>query len=198
MSDNYSIKKIKYFHPSGKTLPNGSYYQRGGFLNECRKNKNSFLLGKSLCGEPHGLAECRCGVIVFAAKAVELSTNQLIIKIKQFFETKRNRFNKSKIHHNIIMNLYNGALGSNDEYNIGVYSLGCFFIGKYVGDNGDVFNATSICLRINGLSRKSMLKLAETIVDGFQISVLVKGLTDGKIYLVGPNENNHTCGVKVL
>ncbi len=196
MSDHYSIKEIKYFHPSGEMLPNGSHYQRGGFLNECRKNINCFR-AKSLCGEPHGLAECRGGVIVFSAKVAELSTNQLVNEIKQFFESKKKRFNKSKIHHDTIMNLNNGYTRNNDEYN-GAYSLGCFFIGKYVGDNGDVFNDTSICLKMNGLSRKSMLKLAETIVDGFQTSILVKGLTDGKIYLVGPNESYHTCGANVL
>lgn len=37
------MKAIRYFHPSGKSMPNGSYYQRGGFLYECRQNAQSFV-----------------------------------------------------------------------------------------------------------------------------------------------------------
>lgn len=36
------MKEIKFFHPSGKSMPNGCHYQRGGFLAECRHNSNSF------------------------------------------------------------------------------------------------------------------------------------------------------------
>lgn len=28
----YTFNEIKYFHPSGKTLPNGSHFQKGGFF----------------------------------------------------------------------------------------------------------------------------------------------------------------------
>lgn len=27
------FREIKHFHPSGKSMPNGCHYQRGGFLN---------------------------------------------------------------------------------------------------------------------------------------------------------------------
>ena len=37
-------EEIKYFHPSGKPLPNGSHFQRGGFLHKCRVNKDAFTL----------------------------------------------------------------------------------------------------------------------------------------------------------
>lgn len=36
--------RVKYFHPEGKSMPNGSQYQRGGFLQECKQNTNSFVL----------------------------------------------------------------------------------------------------------------------------------------------------------
>lgn len=36
--------RVKYFHPECKSMPNGSHYQRGGFLQECKQNTNSFVL----------------------------------------------------------------------------------------------------------------------------------------------------------
>ena len=41
-NENKSISEIKYFHPSGKTLPNGSFYQKGGFLRECNISRSTF------------------------------------------------------------------------------------------------------------------------------------------------------------
>ena len=41
------ITEIKHFHPSGKPMPNGSHFQRGGFLHECRVNKDGFTLWKA-------------------------------------------------------------------------------------------------------------------------------------------------------
>lgn len=38
------FKEIEYFHPHGNKMPNGSYYQRGGFCKECRENEESFLV----------------------------------------------------------------------------------------------------------------------------------------------------------
>ena len=62
-----SVREVKYFHPSGKSLPNGSHIQRGGFLHECRQNKEAYVLDESVHGEQHGLAKYRGGVITFPA-----------------------------------------------------------------------------------------------------------------------------------
>lgn len=194
LNENFTIKEVKYFHPSRKTLPNGSNYQKGGFLNECRKNINSFMLDEGAQGEQYGLAKYRGGMIVFAVNvnAVQLSPNKLVNGIKQFVETLKNHFNKGKIVHNTIMNFNNDEKKNNGVY-IGAYSLGNFFKGKYVGDNGEMFNDRSICLEINGLSSKSLLKLAEMIADRFrQETVLVKDLNNNKIYLADSNETDDT------
>ena len=61
--------EIKYFHPSGKPLPNGSHIQRGGFLHECRLNKDSFALVFPHLEEPAGW-HAQGGVIVFPEGAV--------------------------------------------------------------------------------------------------------------------------------
>lgn len=189
ISENFTIKEIKYFHPSGASLPNGSNYQKGGFLNECRKNMNSFVLNEGVHGEQYGMAKYRGGMIVFA---VQMSSNKIVNAIKQFVETTKNRFNKDKIVHNTINGFNNDNTKNNGEY-IGAYSLGNFFKGKYLGDNGEMFNDRSICLEINGLSSKSLLKLAEMIADRFkQETVLVKDLNRNKIYLADANESDDT------
>lgn len=194
LNEKYTIKEIKYFHPSGRTLPNGSNYQKGGFLNECKKNRNSFILDEGVHGEQYGMSKYRGGMIVFAVNvnAVQMSNNKIINALKQFIETTKNRFNKDKIVHNTIMNFNSDETRNGGEY-IGAYSLGNFFKGKYVGDNGEMFNDRSICLEINGLSSKSLLKLAEMIADRFkQETVLVKDLNKNKIYLADANESDDT------
>lgn len=69
-----TFKEIKHFHPAGETMPNGSHYQWGGFLEECKKNVYSFILDESVHGEQSGMAKYREGVVVFSAdvNAVEL------------------------------------------------------------------------------------------------------------------------------
>lgn len=192
--NKYTIKEIRYFHPSGKQLPNGSNFQKGGYLNECRINMDSFSLDEGVHGGQYGLEKYRGGIIVFAVNvnAVQMSDNHIVNKIRQFIESIKNRFNKDKIVHNTITS-FNKDTNRNNGEHIGAYSLGNFFNGKYVGDNGEMFNDKSVCLEINGLSSKSLLKLAEMIADRFrQETVLVKDLNRNKVYLADSNESDDT------
>ena len=171
---------MKYFHPQRQTMPNGSHYQRGGFLQECRENLNSFILDEGVHGKQYGMAKYRGGIIVFSTdvNAVELDKNKIINKIKQVITTFKNRLKKDAIIHNV-MNKFNDKGG---EY-IGAYSVGNFFKGKYVGDNGEMYNERSLAVEINGLSSESLLKVAEMIAQEFmQETVLVKDLNKNKIY----------------
>ena len=155
---------VKYFHPQRQTMPNGSHYQRGGFLQECRENLNSFILDEGVHGKQYGMAKYRGGIIVFSTdvNAVELDKNKIINKIKQVITTFKNRLKKDTIIHNV-MNKFNDKGG---EY-IGAYSVGNFFKGKYVGDNGEMYNERSLAVEINGLSSESLLKVAEMIAQEF-------------------------------
>ena len=172
--------EVKYFHPQRQTMPNGSHYQRGGFLQECRENLNSFILDEGVHGKQYGMAKYRGGIIVFSTdvNAVELDKNKIINKIKQVITTFKNRLKKDAIIHNV-MNKFNDKGG---EY-IGAYSVGNFFKGKYVGDNGEMYNERSLAVEINGLSSESLLKVAEMIAQEFmQETVLVKDLNKNKIH----------------
>lgn len=177
-----NVKEVRYFHPSGKSMPNGSHFQRGGFLHECKQNKNAYVLDEAVHGEQYGLAKYKGGVITFSTdiNAIELSKNAFVNKIKQIIETYKQRFNKEKLIHKVV-NRFND---NSDEY-IGAYSVGNFFQGKYVGDNGEMYNEKSLSIEVNGLSSKSLVQLAEYIAEMFrQETVLVKDLNNGKIFLV--------------
>ena len=172
--------EVKYFHPQKQTMPNGSHYQRGGFIQECRENQNSFILDEGVYGNQYGMAKYSGGIIVFSTdvNAVELDKNKIINKIKQVITTFKNRLKKDAIIHNV-MNKFNDKGG---EY-IGAYSVGNFFKGKYVGDNGEMYNERSLAIEINGLSSESLLKFAEMIAQKcMQKTVLVKDLNKNKIH----------------
>lgn len=172
------FKEVKYFHPSGKTMPNGSHYQRGGFI------KDNFVLDEGVHGEQYGMAYYRGGLVVFSTdvNAVEVNDNKLINKIKQLIATFNNRINRNKKIHNTINNLNKGI--KKPEEKIGAYSVGNFFEGKYVGDNGEMYNDKSLSVEINGISSRTLLSFAELLAKEFmQETVLVKDLNLNKIYL---------------
>ena len=75
------LTEIKYFHPSGAKLPNGSHYQKGGFLYECRKNANSFVTDGSTSERQCRMAKHRGGIIVFP---ITENAERLANLIKQF------------------------------------------------------------------------------------------------------------------
>lgn len=176
------VKEIKYFHPSGMSMPNGSHYQRGGFLKECKDNFNNYILDEGVHDEQYGLADYRGGIITFSTNvnAVKFNSNIIVDKVKQAIETINNRLNYGNKIHKLINNF-----NSNNEKYIGAYSVGNFFKGKYVGDNGEEYSEKSLSIEVNGLSSKSFLIFAEMLADAFmQEIVLVKDLSKNKIYLV--------------
>lgn len=193
--------EIKYFHPSGTGMPNGCHYQRGGFLNECRINKNNFVLDEGVHGEQYGMKNYRGGIIVFSTdiNAVQLDGNKLLNKIRQLVATFNNRFNRGKKIHKAI-NKFNDIVADSEE-GIGAYSVGNFFKGKYVGDNGEMYSEKSLAIEINGLSSRNLLSFAELIAREFmQETVLVKDLNMNKVYLADdiPLSSNTTLEKELL
>lgn len=178
------FREIKHFHPSGKSMPNGSHYQRGGFLNECQNNKDSFILDEGVHGEQYGMQKFRGGIIVFSTdvNAVQMDNNKLLNKIKQLITTFNYRVNRGKKIHKVV-NKFNDNVNKTEE-RIGAYSVGNFFKGRYVGDNGEMYNEKSLSVEINGISSMNLLSFAELLANEFmQETVLVKDLNMNKIYL---------------
>ena len=206
-----NIKEIKYFSPTEqKTMPNGSYYQRGGFIGECVKNSESFItdnyhylidvngnLTEAIHHTQYGLSDYRGGIIVFSTdvNSVEISKNRIINWAKQKLMTLKNRFFSKKILSRIISDYNldkNKELGSKkiDDY-IGAFSIGKFFSGRYFDDNGDVYDENSQTIEVNGISSEGLIFLAEEICKEFQQeTVLVKDLNLNKIFLVNPDKSD--------
>jgi len=177
------FKEIKYFSRDGSSMPNGAGIQRGGFLLECRLNRNAFTISEAIHGEQYGLSGYRGGIIVFSTdvNAVNLDKNRLKNKIKQILATLGQRLNTGKISHKVVnkFNKYNDT----DEY-IGAYSIGNAFKGRYMGEDGEQYDERSTTIEIGGLSSKGLLRLAEMLARTFhQETVLVKDLNNLKIYL---------------
>lgn len=175
------VREVRHFHPSGHTMPNGSHIQRGGYLAECRRNAESFTLDDGVHGEQYKFLDYRGGVIVLPmdVNAVELSHDVFLNKVKQIVVTYGNRLRKGRV--------VREPLDGEGTEHIVAYSVGKSFIGKYVGDKGEVYGEKSLSVEVNGLSGRSLLRLAEMLADVFmQETVLVKDLNTGKIYLVDP------------
>ena len=175
------VREVRCFHPSGHAMPNGSHIQRGGYLAECRKNAESFTLDDGVHGEQYGLLDYRGGVIVLPTDidAVEMSQNTVLDKVKQIVVTYGNRLRKGRV--------VREPLNGEGTEHIVAYSVGESFTGKYVGDNGEMYDEKSLSVEVNGLSGRSLLRFAEMLADVFrQETVLVKDLNTGKIYLVDP------------
>lgn len=64
------FKEIKYFSPDGKSLPNGIGIQRGGFLHECKQNRDAFEIGQPVRPVHSSKKEHQGGIIVFSKDAV--------------------------------------------------------------------------------------------------------------------------------
>ncbi len=175
------VREVRHFHPSGLAMPNGSHIQRGGYLAECRRNAESFTLDDGVHGEQYRFLDYRGGVIVLptAINAVEMSRNAVMDKVKQVVMTYGNRLRKGRV--------VREPLDSEGTEHIVAYSVGESFTGKFVGDNGEVYGEKSLSVEVNGLSGRSLLRLAEMLADAFvQETVLVKDLNTGKIYLADP------------
>lgn len=192
-SKKVRITEVKNFHPTGKSEPNGSSFQRGGYYMECVKNFNSFSLDEDIHPKQYGLSDWRGGVIVFATtiNAVNFSANAFVNKIKQAIQTFKNNVFKSGILKKVIdrFNSNKQAQGNSDY--IGAYSVGHSFSGKYIGDNGEHFDDTSYTIEVNGLSSEGLMLFASYICRAFkQETVLVKDLNKNKIFLA----NSHNTG----
>ena len=111
-----------------------------------------------------------------------MDNNKLLNKIKQLITTFNYRVNRGKKIHKVV-NKFNDNVNKTEE-RIGAYSVGNFFKGRYVGDNGEMYNEKSLSVEINGISSMNLLSFAELLANEFmQETVLVKDLNMNKIYL---------------
>ena len=202
----FDIQEIKNFHPEGKEEPtSGSIYQKGGYWKEVNENANSFIneskeyylidnnfeLTEAIHDEQYGLSDYRGGMVIFSTDVNSLEVSDS--KIKNWFSktvlTTKNRFFAKKKLSKLVKkfnDFVNKKLGDkNVEDYIGAFSIGNFFNGRYVGDNGKMFNEKSISIELGGISSEGLIYFAEEIAREFvQETVLVKDFNHNKVFLV--------------
>jgi len=151
-----NIIEIKHFHPNGEKFPEtGSYFQKGGFMGDCVKNRKSFDTNVE-----------KGGIVVFAS-TVNVTYEMVDKKVTEF--NNQNKFGEC----------------------ISAFSVGNFFKGRYVDDDGNVYNPQSRSIEINGISSEALIEfvgatLAVALPSAVALPeiVLVKDLNLDKIYLV--------------
>lgn len=172
--------EVEYLSPDGKPMPNALYCRKAAYINRCMVNESKFIIPEGVADWQGGMDKYKGGVITFSTdvNCVELSTNAILNKVKQFVTTFNQRFTRKKRIHNVINKLNAGS-----EEKIEGYSVGNFFEGNYVGKEGEKYSEKSISVFLGGISSQTLLKLAEMLAAEFkQETVLVKDFNTNKIY----------------
>lgn len=154
------FKEVRYFHPQGKNMPNGCCYQRGGFLKECKINKERFLMDEDVHNVHNNQKGHNGGILVFPTDFDSTIVNGI---------------------HDAI-NHFNGA-SKDTEKRITTYCIGNHFKGRYVGHQGEIYDSNSLSLEIDGLSSRVLASFAFKLAYKNQMSVLIKDLNTDKIYI---------------
>lgn len=175
------FKIIRYFHPSGKSMPNGIGLQRGGFLKECRDNAAKFMSDDDSCAT-HNIDK-KGGIIVFPSDMnIDLfdgsSLNNTVSEVFSIFKDSRDKGNILEKIVKIVRKK------DTDEEPSATYSIGKSFKGKFVTEKGIEFNEHSITVYINNMSSSALLLFAELLSESLKSeAVLVKDLNNKNIYL---------------
>ena len=171
------IREIKYFHPTGKPMPNGCGFQRGGYLNECRINKNAYSLDKSVHDGRCDNSQFRGGVVTLPTVIDEERYSEVVNMVKQAAIFVEEKIRKHRLN--------SGFLGFDKNEHVEAYSIGHCFTGRYVGDDGDIYDEKSLSVEVNGLSRLGLNYFAERLAETLHLkSVLVRNLIDNKFYFI--------------
>ena len=154
------FKEVRYFHPRGKKMPNGCHYQRGGFLKECKINRESFIPSESVYNGHNNLKDHNGGILVFPTDVDSTIVNGI--------HDAANQFNGESKH---------------IEKRITAYYIGNHFKGRYVGHQGEIYDSNSLSLEIDGLSSRHLYTFALMLAHKNQLSFLIKDLNTDKIYI---------------
>lgn len=163
-----------------RKLGQGSYsYIPGYGDNQLWERATEFtpIFTEGISPEQYGLDKYKGGTIVFSTdvNAADLSKN----KVKNFFlkkwKTLSNRLTKDR---------KLGELITNKFKEIGAFSIGNFFKGRYVsGDN--IFNEKSASIEVLGIPSEVLIRLATEIARAFnQETVLFKDHETGRNILI--------------
>lgn len=194
---DYVLKSLKYLSPDGETeCPDQVFYAKGQWYKKVKINENAFkcegeknFFGEAIAPEQYGLSKYRGGIIVFSTdvNAVNSQNKNIWQKVKSFFSNKINTFVNRLKKNKKLVNLvkkHNVEYENIEDYFIGAFTIGNFFKGRYVGNDGNIYDEKSTTIEIAGVPSEVLLLLGIEIANEFkQETVLIKDLNKNKFYL---------------
>ena len=188
----YKLENVVNFSRNGNVEPCGSYLTKGYEIHDIMLNRNAFE-HNSNCGfflaEGVQDSEFQWGLNNYAGGMIVFSTNvnsvlndksSIVKKLKSIYYTTINNLMKNKKLANIYKR-WNAEYG--DKEYLGGYTFGHGFKGRYQGENGEIFDESSITLEFAGMSSEFLLLFATEVCKEFkQETALVKDYNNGKIY----------------
>jgi hypothetical protein len=150
------MKKIIHFHPSGSNPPNGSYVQRGGYFNECRRNREAVNM--------HNASSLL--ILPATDEKSKLSTPAISDLLTQW----TSEINQHKSHwiEKVIAKISGHHFAENASF-----TIGRFFEGSYTSSLGIYFDQTSACIAFCGVNRKNLLTLASRLGKAGNCDLLI-------------------------
>jgi hypothetical protein len=179
-SKDFEVKRIDYFSPDGRNyIPDGVHFAKGYFVKACIDNSNSFRTGNSQflinrnkeVNEPSTLATTSPmlfagGIIVLPNNLNYHDTNELSIQnwLRQSIEK------------------YHWSSRKVDSDIIGGFSTGNFFGGRYIVEDEPIFDKSSICIELKGVSTGELLRFsADFLKESGNKYLIVKDLATSEI-----------------
>lgn len=201
------FKEIQYFRTDGKNIkPSGVYIAKGLVINEMKKNANSFIrpqqLLERMAENQFNLSKYNGGIVVFATSVNTVIDNKHLPMIQSFLQkiyhsTLNHIFKNRKL--NKLVKQWNKEFGDEEDMFIGAFIIGNFFKGRYIGDNGEVYNDTSASIDISGVPSELLLIFASKLCKAFkQETVLVKDFNNNKIYLVNDEQYDGSPSKQII
>lgn len=192
----YKWSRIKYFSKDGQSMPNGHSIQKGGFLQACAANADSFWVhncqyfidndfklvanvDEAKVPEPCNRPNFRGGIIVFRSDT-HISDTEIIDWVTVKLKRMPNHFFTPKTSLKTVSKIKNKSCDC-----VGFFSIGNLFKGSYATDNGIVFNEQSNTIEVNGLSAKGFIRFSEELAEVYkQDCFLIKDFNKSRLFFL--------------
>lgn len=155
----YRILHIKYFSEGGRDrLPDGSHYQKGGYLHECELNAQKFRIPVAGYTLEDGIVSV-AAISIFSA--IMILPNDAVIEKEKIIDLIKNEFmllRATEVH----------------------FSTGRYFYGEY----GEAFNERSLCVGYT-LRWKEVVIISARFLAVFKIeNALIKDVEREQVFLI--------------
>ena len=176
ITGNKNYLEITHFHPTGKPMPNGCHIQRGGYMQECRANRDAYKLDEAVYGGQNGNTKHKGGVVTLPSDITEERHDEVVDIVREVVMDVEDRLT--------IQRRFFELFKINTQEHVVAYSVSHSFRGRYIGVDGESYDGESFSIEVNGLGSRWLAIFVKTLAQKLQKTVLVKDLNSNKILLV--------------